>query len=556
MALDEGARRLQHLYVSANPKPVGDKHRLDDAGDGSAYSAAHRRHHPFLRGYLERFGLYDLFLIEPESGTILYSVFKETDFATSLFSGPYRDSAFARAAQAMAKEGGREPVLIADFEPYAPSYNTHAGFILLPLQKDGALAGILAFQIPIEPLNEIMRRKLGRFETSDGYLVGADGRLRSIPRLAAGLEVGAPVAGPVVAAALAGKAERLEGANYGGQQMVAAVRPVRIGGMTWGIVSEIAAEEAFAEARAALRSAGVTAAAWAGLILIAGLLVSAWLIRPIRRLSRSIEDHAGRAVEALRTASTRAAAAAEKMVVNAEESGRQIRQVRESSGIASTNVATVASAVEEMSASVQEVVQGVIRTSRLIEETTARTGAAQASLEALESATGRIRGVVAFIEGIARKTDLLALNAAVEAARAGEAGRGFAVVAEEVRKLAALTTSSTGEIAAEVGAVTGAVEANGAAVRGIVEAVGQVQAQARLISVAAGQQGGVAAEIASRLADTAERVSRVDHGIAGVEEASADAAATGTGLTAEMETMGAAAAGMDAGRDRLRRDGP
>lgn len=546
MALDEGARRLQHLYVSANPKPVGEKHRLDDAGDGSAYSAAHRRHHPFLRGYLERFGLYDLFLIEPENGTILYTVFKETDFGTSLFSGPYRDSAFARTAQRMAKEGGRDPFLIADFEPYAPSYNAHAGFILLPLQKDGTLVGILAFQIPIEPLNEIMRRKLGRFETSDGYLVGADGRLRSVPRRAADIEVGTPVAGPVAAAARAGKAESLEGANYGGEPMVAAVRPARIGGMTWGMVSEITAEEAFAEARAALRTARVTAAALAGLILIAGLLLSAWLIRPIRRLSRHIEEEAGRAVEALGTASTRVATAAGKMVGTAEEAGRQSREVRENSRLAATNVATVASAAEEMSASAQEVVQGVVRTSRLIEETTARTGAAQTSLEALESATGRIRGVVSFIEGIARKTDLLALNAAVEAARAGEAGRGFAVVAEEVRKLAALTTSSTGEIAAEVGAVTGAVEANGAAVRGIVEAVGQVQAQARLISVAAGQQGAVAAEIASRMADTAERVARVDHGIAGVEEASTDAAATAKGLTAEMETMDTAATAMGA----------
>lgn len=64
----------------------------------------------------------------------------------------------------------------------------------------------------------------------------------------------------------------------------------------------------------------------------------------------------------------------------------------------------------------------------------------------LRTASDDIGNIVAVINGIAEKTNLLALNAAIEAARAGEHGRGFAVVADEVRNLAEVTKKSTREI--------------------------------------------------------------------------------------------------------------
>ncbi len=129
--------------------------------------------------------------------------------------------------------------------------------------------------------------------------------------------------------------------------------------------------------------------------------------------------------------------------------------------------ATVATAMTEMSHSVQEVansaqssltmvqqVESASESGRQIMNTNistinqleVRLNESVGAVGELQQMSSQIGSILDVIRGIAEQTNLLALNAAIEAARAGEQGRGFAVVADEVRVLAQKTTQSTSEI--------------------------------------------------------------------------------------------------------------
>lgn len=183
---DDRALILQHKYIAANPHPTGKKSMLDSADD-SAYSGVHAVYHPLLRNFLEKFGYYDIFLIDAQTGDMVYSVFKEVDFATSLLTGIYAQTNFGRVVREAVESTDKNFVKLIDFEPYDPSYHAPASFIAAPIYEGNEKIGILVFQMPINKINQILTgnnkwRDDGLGDSGETFMVGDDYKLRSISR--------------------------------------------------------------------------------------------------------------------------------------------------------------------------------------------------------------------------------------------------------------------------------------------------------------------------------------------------------------------------------------
>jgi methyl-accepting chemotaxis protein len=183
-------------------------------------------------------------------------------------------------------------------------------------------------------------------------------------------------------------------------------------------------------------------------------------------------------------------------------------------GQTSVNVQTVASATEQLSASIQEINRQVTESAERATLAVADAQRADKVVSGLAEAADRIGTVVALIQEIAGQTNLLALNATIEAARAGDAGKGFAVVASEVKTLANQTARATQEIGTQVGAIQGATSEMVAAIQQIVRTIREISNASSAIAAAINQQGAATAEIARNVSSAADSTNEVTANVA------------------------------------------
>lgn len=551
--LDKRATVLQQLFILQNPEQPGDKDKTVKVAGGGRYSMAHQVHHPYFREIEQTFGFYDVFLIEPQQGGIIYTTEKEADFGTSVLTGPYRDSGLAKAAAAMIADRGSVSARMTDFAPYEPSANAFAAFILVPVGTGENFKGILAVQISLDFMQAIASRNvMSNYDTVQSYVLGKAGQVVSAPPRGGDGKIGETLAGPLAQLAITGQlTDAAVTRNHLDEEVIAKADRLDLPGVEWLFITEVTRAEALALSDRAYDSSLIFMAVLSVLIILSGLAIGSWLLRPVLRLSAEMHETAGKANETLQVAAQKAGDAAQTMAAIADQTSRQAEIVRENSAQATGNLSGVAAAVSQISNSVSEVTTGIRETSNLVSDTAVKAIEAARLLDVLEQVADRIKDMVQLINDVANRTNLLALNAAVEAAHAGPAGRGFAVVASEIRKLAGQTTASTETIAAEVRAVFQAVEANAKAIRDISSAVTKVSGQASGIAVAATQQQQATEEISSRMAATANRVAEVDDNIATVRTASDQAARTAAMLLEELESVSLATARMGQAIDTM-----
>ncbi len=316
------ANYFQYHYLVNNQFPDGQKDELVLApNDTTTYSRIHEFYHPVFRNLLYEFGYHDIFLIDLESGNIVYSVYKEVDYATSLIEGPYSESGLGVLAAKIRAQPERDRVTIVDFRSYEPSYGAPAAFVGAPIFDGNTAIGILALQLPVAEINNVMTggegwATDGLGETGETFLVGSDGFMRSVSRHFIEDKEGLledlgqsgviqtqldgiqtfdttvmqlPVSSQAVTESFSGLSDTLVVNSYRGTPVLSSFERLNIEGLDWAVLAEIEEQEAFGPITNMQRRLLLWTVSLILLVAFAALLLARGFLRPIETLNDSVK---------------------------------------------------------------------------------------------------------------------------------------------------------------------------------------------------------------------------------------------------------------------------
>jgi class 3 adenylate cyclase len=311
------AQKYLQAYYTAPSTPENDSIRLDDARDGSAWSATNARYQDFFREIVNRFEFGDALLLDTR-GNVVYCTNKDGDLGTNILTGPYRESNLRKAYEKALGANSVDFVWITDFEPYQPQLDMPTAWLVSPVSSGSRIEGVLALPFPITKINRLMTADkhwaaAGMGNTTETYLAGPDNLMRSDSRLflenpaqykhdavAAGtppeivnkaIRLGGttlvqPVGTEGLHAAQRGQTGTLIDTDYLGNAELEAYAPLDVpdSDLHWSILATIDRSEAFAPVSAFTRTLVLATTAIIFAICVAAMLLAQLFVRPIRRL--------------------------------------------------------------------------------------------------------------------------------------------------------------------------------------------------------------------------------------------------------------------------------
>ena len=314
-------RYITYHYTANNPRaPHLDE--LQDAGDGSEYSAVHRKYSQRFRRLAEVFGYRDIFLVDVDSADVLFSVAKEADMGSNLRTGVYADTALAKTFDEIRKSRDPNFVYISDIEHYKASFGEPALFIGTTVFDGDQFIGALIYQVNPGAIDRVMTdnkkwEQQGLGKTGESFLVAQDFKFRSSPRAflenpdqyfqtlrAQGVtkekidwikRANSPVLIQEVRTegakrALAGQTGEAEEVDYRGKRVFKSFQPIRIGNFEWGLVTKIDKAEALQGVYRLRDALLLLGAILIPLLTLMSLALARSFIQPIQRLMRATKQ--------------------------------------------------------------------------------------------------------------------------------------------------------------------------------------------------------------------------------------------------------------------------
>ncbi len=282
----KAATLARRLYITDNPYYPNYMRDYKKAPDGSAYSDIHEKMHALLSGLTDQRGYYDVFLFN-QAGDAIYTVYKEDDFGVNVIHGKYKGTSLAKGVQEVLNHTNLNHVALQDFIPYAPSNNAPASFIETILtDKENRTLGVLAFQLPIKPIDKIMRNVSGLGKGVELLLVGQDHTLRNNSVLNKEIKaLSKKIHSQAVDDGLAGKRGLIRTTDYRNIETLTAYAPLDFSGNHWVLIAKQDVAAIYAPVEKAFKRWVIIISALAILSLFL-----AWLLTRRKDDTRTTED--------------------------------------------------------------------------------------------------------------------------------------------------------------------------------------------------------------------------------------------------------------------------
>lgn len=280
------------------------------------YHKVHETYHSTLSEFVTLNGFYDLFLIDDSTGHIVYSVTKETDFATSLLTDAHSNSNLGKLFRSIRYSGAPRHTILCDFERYMPSYMAPASFMATPVFDGKKRIGTLAIQISIDKVDAITTNKKiwreeGLGESGECYIVGNDCKMRTNSRFiletpneffqdmkentydSLQLHLMKFYKTTVLFQIACNVPIIKSGANqsgvaivndYRGTEVLSAYANLNVKDVHWSILSEMDTSEAFASIISYQRRSVIIASVLLIVLIIASILIARSIYKPINKL--------------------------------------------------------------------------------------------------------------------------------------------------------------------------------------------------------------------------------------------------------------------------------